>query len=406
MDGTRCDRDSPRRGHDRSRSPAVAASLAVLLLFLTASVTGSGTAPPFFAASLAPGGESFALEPAVDGTVLPSVETDPSHHANDTADDMAIWIHPTDPARSLVIGDDKEGGLMVWGLDGQELQYVDGTSYNNLDLRYNFPLDGTFSTGESHSTVALVGVSDQGEGQFDFFKVNPYAMRLEPVGGFDISISPYGGCMYLRVPTGTYYFIAPDFDGVTEQWEVRDGGDGQVAGSLARTFNVGTLTEGCVADDLLGHLYMAEETTGIWKYGAEPDAGDARTLVDSTDGGNLVDDVEGLSLYYAGPDLGYLFASSQGESRVAVYEREGDNAFLGKFDVAANGTIDEVTGSDGLDITNFPLVGPFGAGLFAIHDTDNEGADASNVKLVSYGAIASALGLVIDTLWDPRLVGA
>jgi hypothetical protein len=186
---------------------------------------------------------------------------------------------------------------------------------------------------------------------------------------------------------------------------VYDGGNGQVAGSRARTFDVGNITEGCVADDLLGHLYMAQETAGIWKYGAEPDAGDARTMVDSTDGGNLVADVEGLSLYYAGSDLGYLFASSQGESRVAVYEREGDNAFLGKFDVAANGPIDEVTGSDGLDITNFPLDGPFDAGLFAIHDTDNEGADASNVKLVSYGAIASTLELVIDTVWDPRLVG-
>ena len=39
--------------------------------------------------------------------VQPTVETEPSHHSGDTADDMAIWIHPTDPSLSLVIGDDK-----------------------------------------------------------------------------------------------------------------------------------------------------------------------------------------------------------------------------------------------------------------------------------------------------------
>jgi 3-phytase len=49
-----------------------------------------------------------------------------------------------------VIGDDKGGGLLVWGLDGRELQYVDGTNYNNLDLRYNFPLVGRFSDGAAH----------------------------------------------------------------------------------------------------------------------------------------------------------------------------------------------------------------------------------------------------------------
>jgi 3-phytase len=351
-------------------------------------------------------GERSAIQPAFSGTVLPSVETDPSHHPGDTADDMAIWIHPSDPSLSLVIGDDKEGGLIVWGLDGRERQYVDGNLYNNVDLRYNFPLTGTFETGESHTNVSLVGVSNQGDGRFDFFKVNPNTRLLEPVGGFNISITPYGGCMYFSVLTGKYYFIAPDFSGVTEQWEVYDNGAGQVGGTRARTFAVGSITEGCVADDLLGYLYMAEETKGLWKYGAEPEARDARTLVDSTNGGNLVADVEGLSIYDAGPALGYLFASSQGESKVAVYTREDANTFLGKFDVGANGTIDAVTGTDGLDITNFPLAGPFGTGLFVIHDTANSGSNASNLKLVGYGGMADILGLAVDVLWDPRLVGA
>ncbi|MCI0633291.1 MAG: phytase, partial [Actinobacteria bacterium] len=39
--------------------------------------------------------------------VSPTVETDPTPNGGDSADDAAIWIHPSDPAQSVVIGTDK-----------------------------------------------------------------------------------------------------------------------------------------------------------------------------------------------------------------------------------------------------------------------------------------------------------
>src|SRR5690242_17678732 len=53
-------------------------------------------------------------------TVVPSIET-----TNGTsADDAAIWIHPTDPARSTIIGTMKtsSNGLRVYDLAGNQLQ--------------------------------------------------------------------------------------------------------------------------------------------------------------------------------------------------------------------------------------------------------------------------------------------
>src|SRR5688572_18257740 len=168
--------DSSAREHSARRAIAHVFLTALVALLATTALTSaawpvlSSDRPEGFGPSP---GTDWPIGSLATGTVLPSVETDPSHHDGDTADDTAIWIHPTDPSLSLVIGDDKDGGLMVWGLDGKEVQYVDGPGYNNLDLRYNVPLAGTFSTGRSHSTVALVGVSDAGESQVDFFKVNP-----------------------------------------------------------------------------------------------------------------------------------------------------------------------------------------------------------------------------------------
>ena len=90
--------------------------------------------------------------------VQSTVTTGPCHSPGDDCDDSAIWIHPTDPAQSVIIGDDKSGGMVVWNLAGQEIQFIDGEKYmNNVDLRYNFPLTGTFSTGQEHARVALVG---------------------------------------------------------------------------------------------------------------------------------------------------------------------------------------------------------------------------------------------------------
>jgi 3-phytase len=251
-------------------------------------------------------------------------------------------------------------------------------------------------------------VGDETNNQVDFFKVNPTARTLESAGSITPAngLVPYGSCMYVSPVTGKYYYFVNAKTGVTQQWEIRDGGGGIVVGSLVRQFDVGSQPEGCVADDVLAHFYIGEETVGIWKYGAEPGAGSARTQVDKTGtGGNLTADVEGLSIYYVGNGTGYLIASSQGSSTIGVYARTGNNTFLGSFRIVANGTIDAVSSTDGLDVTNFPLGSAFPGGLFVAHDASNSGGTASNYKYVPWESIAVALGLTVDTSWDPRLIG-
>ena len=63
------------------------------------------------------------------------------------ADDPAVWIHPTDPGRSLVFGTNKvaapEGALVVFGLDGKKRQTVAGIDRpNNVDVEYGLTVGG------------------------------------------------------------------------------------------------------------------------------------------------------------------------------------------------------------------------------------------------------------------------
>lgn len=57
---------------------------------------------------------------AQSSEVSAKVETQSVPIDGDAADDPAIWVHPTDPSLSTVIGTDKEGGLgddprLDWG---------------------------------------------------------------------------------------------------------------------------------------------------------------------------------------------------------------------------------------------------------------------------------------------------
>src|SRR5215469_6409283 len=70
----------------------------------------------------APGTAVRKDEPVVAPRSL--VETEPVPSSGDAADDPAIWIHPDDPAKSLVLGTDKKGGLNVFDMDGKRLQIV------------------------------------------------------------------------------------------------------------------------------------------------------------------------------------------------------------------------------------------------------------------------------------------
>lgn len=199
--------------------------------------------------------------------------------------------------------------------------------------------------------------------------------------------------MYLSDATKQFYFFVNWKDGTVQQWQL-DGASGEIKGSQARTFNVGSKVEGCVADDKMGYFYIGEEDIGVWKYGAEPGDGSTRTMVDSVDkqaGGHLTADVEGMTIYYGkDADEGYLICSSQGNSTFQVYDRKS-NKYLHSFTIGATDSIDETTETDGCDVSNVDLGGPYSEGVFIAHDHINDCTDRTNVKLVPWKEIKDAI---------------
>jgi myo-inositol-hexaphosphate 3-phosphohydrolase len=90
-----------------------------------------------------PGAPTVA--PSKLALVQATMETQPVDHGGDAADDPAIFVHPTDPAKSAIIATDKKGGMLVYDLTGKLLQYLPDGKMNNVDLRAGFKLGGKTS---------------------------------------------------------------------------------------------------------------------------------------------------------------------------------------------------------------------------------------------------------------------
>lgn len=334
-------------------------------------------------------GEAVA-EPRSVPAVAPTGATEPVASAGDAADDPAIWVHPESPEQSLILGTDKRGGLYVHDLQGRERQYLPDGRLNNVDLRDGFPLNG--------ERVALVTATNRSDDTIAFYRVDPQERRLERVfvaggpleTGFEES---YGLCMYHDPERDRHYVIANDKEGRVHQWRLEGRGE-RVAAERVRAFEVGSQTEGCVADDEHGHLFIGEEAVAIWRYSADPAGGTERLAVDRADGGHFTADVEGLALYAREDGTGFLVASSQGDDRYTVYRRTGDHAYVGDFRIGLNpgAGLDGASETDGIEVVSAPLGADYPAGLMVAQDGRNLMPPRNqNYKLVSWEAIRAVL---------------
>lgn len=331
--------------------------------------------------------------------VFASVETEPVESPGDSADDPCIWVHPSDPSLSWIIGTDKDetsAGLRVYDLGGVEIFKTENGKMNNVDIRYGFELGGEI--------IDIVTAGERLSNTLAIFKVDPEKRTLMDIaaGQVSLGIKVYGSCMYKNINTNEIYAIVNDKNGNVEQYLLVDNGQGLVNATLVRTLKLSSQLEGCVADDILGNLYIGEEEKGIWKFGANPDDGDNGVLVDEL-GTHLTADVEGLTLYYSGDSTGYLLASSQGNNTYAIYKREGDNQYIGQFSIADGKVIDGVTDTDGIDVCNLNLGSQFPNGFFVAQDGVNDVGNQS-FKVVPWENIAISFKppLKMNNTWNCR----
>ncbi len=323
--------------------------------------------------------------PVVTAQVTAVGETAAVASARDAADDPAIWRNPDAPARSLIVATDKQAGLHVYDLGGADRFFLPAKRVNNVDLRADVMVAGR--------SAVLVGASDRSDparAAIALFTLDGAAASLAPLASLPAGPGEaYGFCLYRRARDGQTFAFLVDKDGTVRQFAL-DLASGAPAARQVRSFKLATQSEGCVADDRTGRLYVAEEDVGLWRISAEPDGGDQPERFAAVDGVRLVADAEGLAIAPRGTRGGWLAVSSQGDSTYALYDMES-GAFAGRFRVVA-GRLGATSDTDGIEIRLGDFGPDFPEGLMVVQDGDNAPL-AQNFKLLSWADVRKALKL-------------
>ena len=291
----------------------------------------------------------------------------------DAADDPAIWVNPSDASKSLILGTNKDQGLYVYNLAGEELQRIPVGLSNNVDLRGN-----------------LAVISNDGVNGLSWFRIDPVTAVVSHVGDTKVDrIEPYGIC--LGAPGGKLQVVATFKDGSIDIWTVQDQGSGPVHIVDVRTIKLDTQVEGCVVDDDADRLFVGEENVGLWVIDL---ATGAKTQVDTVASGTgLVADVEGVTLYAGKDAAGYVVVSAQSADRFIIYDRKPPHALVGVIGIgqSTDGKVDGVSHTDGLDVSSavFP---DFPAGVLVVQDDANPVAEVDqNFKIIDWRDVEKAL---------------
>ena len=304
----------------------------------------------------------------------------------DAADDAAIWYNYDRPEESLVIGTDKKFGVNIYDLQGKRLRSYQAGKINNIDVR-----QGVFDS------VDLVGASNRSTLAMDFWLVQNETKTLKSIGSIPSKLDDiYGFCLATNIATKEVYAFANSKTGKVEQWKLTRTEHG-IEGELVRQLQLQSQVEGMVADDELGRLYVGVEEAGVYRFELPEKGSTEGTLIAKSDESNakIKFDIEGLSIFEQPAGKGYLIASIQGNNTYAVFQRDGNNAYVDSFEIA-DGNVDGVQETDGIQVTSLPLGPDFPKGIFICQDGVNIDADRhmpQNFKYVSWELIAQKLGL-------------
>jgi 3-phytase len=327
----------------------------------------------------------IVLPAAVAAALLASVTTVDVQPAGRTEavgndpDDPSIWVHPTDPSRSLIIGTNKikapNGALVVFGLDGAVRQTVSGLDRpNNVDVEYRLPLgkqrvDIAVATERLQTQLRVFRVQPDGSGIVDVTSNGNTRVFANRSGE---EASPMGVSMYRRPRDGAIFaIVAPKAgprEGYLGQYRLEDDGQGRVKATFVRYFGTFSGTgeiEAVAVDDELGYVYYADEGNGIHKYYADPEHPQAATELAHFGKTGFQADREGIAIYQGKGGKGYIVCTDQiaRNSEYHVYRREGEPGQPHNHDNTLWIVRGGADSTDGLEIVSRPLGPAYPDGL-------------------------------------------
>lgn len=310
--------------------------------------------------------KSSKLAPVREDAIKPITTTQPLPH--DT-DDPAIWIHPKDVSKSIIIGTDKDtdGGIYAYDLNGKIIGKSEVLKRpNNVDIAYGFQI--------GNKKVDLAIATERESNKIRIFSLPD--LKAIDNGGIEVFIGeakterdPMGIAIYTRKSDNAIFAIVGRKTGPSGsylwQYLLSDDGKGNVTANLVRKF--GSFSgkkeiEAIAVDNELGYIYYSDEQFGMKKYHANPELKNDKELA-LFGQKDFKEDNEGIAIYKKTATTGYILISNQQANTFMVYPREGANGNPNEYPLLAEIPTSTIE-CDGADVTNINLGAKYPNGMF------------------------------------------
>ena len=331
--------------------------------------------------------DAMAHQNKIALSVNPIIETTPIAAAasDDSADDPAFWYNKKTPAKSVVYGTNKKGGIYAYDLEGKVLNYYKIGKVNNIDVRQNWVV-GT-------DTLAILGGSNRTHHSLDLFTIDSIG-NLSPLFESPFIVDKgidnvYGFCLY-QPNSNELYAIINGKNGVVYQYNLTFEND-MLKLTKTNSLEFDTQVEGMVADDDNKVLFVGEEDKGVWAVSLKDNT---KQLIKNSSAANnpaITYDIEGLALYKKDAKEGYLVISIQGGFNYAVFNRNPPFDYINSFKVVGNNSIDGTEETDGIEIYSNAIGAQFPEGLMMIQDGFNYEGDSLISQNFKYVALEDLL---------------
>lgn len=374
---------------------------------------------------LLPSFEALASHPVK--LIEATMETAAIPRGENDADDPAIWVNYLDMNQSRILGTSKydedpqdPGGLAVYNLKGEMLQFLPVGKLNNVDTIQ----DQNMAIASNRLNLGL-----------SIFTIDPsgtleHALDLPITDDGVTSIEPYGLCAgrhddrvfafvtfhdgsirilssrvqaplaltpWKKIPLSN--FVRPEQDAWV-RWNIfLDLKYNDELEEYEEELEERFVLEGCAYDKEYDRLFVGMERLGVWlienisqENHSEPlliwPIISSYTQYDPEHWSgfyHLADDVEGIGIYKSSQNKGSVVVSSQGISEYVVFDRK-DLSYQGAFQISFGS--DRVTETDGLELSSSIVTSAYPEGIMVVHDDENTNEDGSlengNFKVVSW----------------------
>ena len=318
-------------------------------------------------------------------------ETEPTRMGIHDSDDAAYYHNNKNPMQSEILGvskcDEQKlcGGLYIYDLKGKEKQFLNIGELNNVDTSIINDINYAFATNREDTGLSVFKRNTDEWKHLSTFKLRDSNNKTyEPYGlcsnSENIAVTTKVGLVFLykfKAKTQSVELVktidlkpsAKKYDDFIIEVTTKTAKKKNKLHKLAKYLKTRYVSEACVFHKESGHLFIAEEKLGIWRYD-----GSKLKLFKKIQGSfsdlentDFTDDVEGLSIYKR-DSRDFLTVSSQGISKILFIDINSPD-LVSSHSFYFNET-DPITNTDGV-LTVSEKSELYPEGFMVVHDDEN-----------------------------------